>query len=124
MSGVLSDVDGDTLFTLSEYGLDMNPNSNDVSAAYRFAPTGSSPIVYFKRNPEATDLIVNLEGSTNLITGLGMIGQSETGTPYQVSAPHIGIIEQVQPDGSIDVELRSSQSSDRFFIRFNFELVP
>ncbi|MCF7848714.1 MAG: sulfatase-like hydrolase/transferase [Kiritimatiellales bacterium] len=123
-SGALRDVDGDSLFTLSEYGLDMNPNSNDVRSAYRFATTGSNPVVWFKRNPDATDLTVSIQGATNLITGFGVVGQSVTGTPYQASAPHIGIEENVQPDGSIDVELRSSQPSDQFFMRFDFELVP
>lgn len=123
-SGLLSDADGDSLFTLSEYGLGTNPNSNDVQSAYQFVPTGTNPAVRFRRNPEATDLNVDLQGTTNLITGFGQLGQSITGTPYQASIPGVAITERTQPDGSIDVELQRSQPADRFFIRLDFELTP
>jgi hypothetical protein len=120
-SGETSDFDHDTLDTLVEYGLGTDPSVPDNADAFTIDLPGDEAHLLFTRNPDATDLVTTVTGSTGSQTPFEDLARSDTGNPFTTLVPGYSVSETTGAGGVIDVNLEMLVPADRFFLRLEFK---
>jgi len=90
-----------------EWATGTNPTNSGSLALLGIGTTNSDAVVSFTRNTNATDVIIELQRSLNLVSN----GWSSIATNTAGSWTPLGIVTETEAGNPVDVEINDSQTN-------------